>query len=104
MAVITKRVAIVGTSFRPGATDFLQNMKPRTALALQRDPRNKYDPNAIAVGSVRTERGPGRMLGYIPRGLAAELAPLMDRGVEIKMVRAPVIGCVGTIQYDDGKD
>ena len=44
-------------------------------LELRRDPGNPHDPNAIAV------RGAGgEQVGWVPRELAAELAPDLDAG------------------------
>jgi hypothetical protein len=48
---------------------------PGRALILRRDAGNRHDPNAIAVA---TEDG--ALLGYVPRELAAELAPQLDAG------------------------
>lgn len=48
---------------------------PGRPLVLRRDPGNEHDPNAIAV-----DTPDGRQLGFVPRELAAELAPLLDRG------------------------
>ena len=46
---------------------------------LAREPENEYDPNAIAVKQV-FKNGGEVMLGYVPKELAAEWAPLMDAG------------------------
>jgi hypothetical protein len=43
-------------------------------LILRRDPDNPHDPNAIEV------LAGGRQIGWVPRELAAELAPEMDAG------------------------
>jgi hypothetical protein len=48
---------------------------PGTALELRRDPDNEHDPNAIAVHAPG-----GEMLGFVPRAVAEELAPQLDRG------------------------
>jgi hypothetical protein len=48
---------------------------PGSALELRRDRENEHDPNAIAVATVV-----GDVLGFVPRELAAELAPSIDRG------------------------
>ena len=48
---------------------------PGSALVLRRDLGNEHDANAIAV-----ETGRGELLGFVPRELAAELAPSLDRG------------------------
>ncbi|RLF67188.1 MAG: hypothetical protein DRN26_02835, partial [Thermoplasmata archaeon] len=43
-------------------------------LKLVRQPDNKYDSNAIAVLSCNVH------VGYLPREIAQELAPRMDKG------------------------
>lgn len=48
---------------------------PGQALELRRDPGNEHDPNAIAVLS-----SSGEQVGWVPRELAAELAPELDAG------------------------
>jgi HIRAN domain len=48
---------------------------PGRPLILRRDSDNPYDPNAIAVDGVG-----GEQLGWVPRELAAELAPELDAG------------------------
>lgn len=89
-----KQAAIVGTSFHRGAGDFIQRMKIGAGLALKREPANQYDKNAIAVmwGS--------RPLGYLPRGVAAELAPLMDKGMPVKAAKGTMPGCTITLSYE----
>jgi hypothetical protein len=49
--------------------------KPGQPLDLRRDPGNEHDPNAIAV-HVRD----GEQVGWVPRELAAEIAPEIDAG------------------------
>ena len=48
---------------------------PGAPLVLRRDPGNEHDPHAIAV-----DLPDGTQLGWVPRELAAELAPLIDSG------------------------
>ena len=48
---------------------------PGRPLRLRRDRENAYDENAIAV-----ETAQGEVLGFVPRELAAEIAPSLDRG------------------------
>ena len=45
---------------------------------LFREPQNAHDPNAIRVESN------GKYLGYIPKDVAAKLAPLMDSGTKVR--------------------
>jgi hypothetical protein len=47
---------------------------PGRPLELRRDPDNEHDPNAIAV------LAGGEQIGWVPRELAAEIAPQLDRG------------------------
>jgi hypothetical protein len=49
---------------------------PGCPLKLRRDPENAHDPNAIAVEPAQG----GDQLGWVPRELAAELAPQLDSG------------------------
>jgi hypothetical protein len=49
---------------------------PGQPLELRRDPGNPHDPNAIAVHPF----GGGEQVGWVPRELAAELAPELDAG------------------------
>jgi hypothetical protein len=49
---------------------------PGAPLELRRDPGNEHDPNAIQVHPARG----GDQLGWVPRELAAELAPELDGG------------------------
>ena len=48
---------------------------PGRALTLRRDAENPHDASAIAVHTAD-----GAQLGWVPRELAAELAPLVDAG------------------------
>jgi hypothetical protein len=50
-------------------------VEPGRPLVLRRDPDNEHDPNAIAVLTPG-----GEQVGWVPRDLAAEVAPELDRG------------------------
>jgi hypothetical protein len=47
---------------------------PGSPLELRRDPDNEHDPNAIAV------HAGGAQVGWVPREVAADLAPQLDHG------------------------
>jgi HIRAN domain len=49
---------------------------PGSPLELRRDPDNPHDPNAIAVHAGEDQ------VGWVPRELAAELAPQLDAGAD----------------------
>jgi hypothetical protein len=53
-----------------------QDVGPGRELALRRDPENEHDPNAIAVHAATG----GEQVGWVPREIAAELAPDLDAG------------------------
>ncbi|MEG3071071.1 MAG: HIRAN domain-containing protein [Candidatus Syntrophopropionicum ammoniitolerans] len=52
---------------------------------LIRQPDNPYDPNAIAVELA------GEQVGFIPKALAAKLAPRIDAGEVYRVVDARII-------------
>lgn len=77
----TSSFHVAGTTFngRQGYICYLNRNKSRAYCSLRRERTNKADANAIAViGHVRG--GKHVMLGYVPRELAAQLAPVMDAG------------------------
>jgi hypothetical protein len=70
------RVAgVAGASRHHGEALEGEGAAPGESLELRRDPDNEHDPNAIAVHV----RG-GPQLGWVPREIAAELAPEIDAG------------------------
>ncbi len=52
------------------------------SIALEREAGNEYDANAVKV-MVSVGSGNKYHLGFIPHDIAALLAPLMDKGVEL---------------------
>ena len=58
--------------------DVLQNddAAPGKPLVLRRDAGNEHDPNAIAVDTPA-----GEQAGWVPREVAAQLAPELDEGI-----------------------
>lgn len=95
MTTITRKSTIAGSSFHAGAGDIIMRLRGGESFWLKREPTNKYDANAIQVGMFN------RILGYIPRGLAAELAPKLDAGVEITAVKIAVQGAAITLTWDE---
>jgi len=53
------------------------DVAPGRKLELCRDPANEHDPNAIAVVA---GAGGREQIGWVPREIAAELAPEIDAG------------------------
>lgn len=74
---------------RQGLLAHIRN-KPDVQITLFREPTNQFDPNAIKVlGSTGTKKF---HLGYVPRELAADLAPKMDNRSYIKVENFRVTG------------
>jgi hypothetical protein len=67
------RIAAVAGAARHHA-EALESAELGTPLALRRDPANEHDPNAIQVLAGEAQ------IGWVPRELAAELAPEIDAG------------------------
>ena len=84
---IVKDFVLTRVNLIPGAHAIVQRLRQGTNLFLARDPKDRYDPNAIMV----IHAAPGRKskIGYLPLDLAKELAPLMDAGVNIIARKAP---------------
>jgi hypothetical protein len=95
MPVITRKSTIVGSSFYAGAGNIIMRLRGGEKFRLKREPTNKYDANAIQVGMFK------QTLGYVPRGLAAELAPKLDAGVKITAVKIPVMGAAMKLEWEE---
>ena len=52
------------------------DVAPGRPLTLRRDEHNQHDANAIAVHAPHE----GAQIGWVPREIAAELAPVLDEG------------------------
>jgi hypothetical protein len=71
------RIAAVAGAGQHHADALLSDaVRPGQPLLLRRDPGNAHDPNAIEVHPA----GGGDQVGWVPRELAAELAPELDSG------------------------
>ncbi len=97
---VSRNVSITGSTFYQNATAIIKQLQHQYGLPLilKREPENKYDKNAVGVYFGQ------RQLGYIPRGIAAELAPLIDAGTVVAAVRArTALEGVLLLTWDDGK-
>lgn len=76
------RTKVKGTSRRQNALEKLAGVNPADiSVKLKREPRNSHDSNAIAVyAALRDNRV--FFIGYLPKAVAAVLAPLMDKDTE----------------------
>lgn len=71
----TLHVRVAGVSYE-GRQDHLAKLSGNEPVRLVPEPNNQYDSNAIAVHIAHT----GKVLhcGYIPKEIAAKIAPLME--------------------------
>ena len=93
-------VSMVGSSFYPGASNWITRLKAGQGLRLEREPNNKFDKNAIAVFTFQQQ------LGYLPRGFAAEVAQWVDLGFKItakKSAKFPGTGVL-TVEWETSDD
>lgn len=83
MPQLLTKVSGVTYGKRQTAIEHLTHYRPELVrISLCRDTRNAYDKNAIAV--IATVQGKGSYtMGYIPKSLAAFIAPLIDSGKRV---------------------
>jgi hypothetical protein len=90
-AVATK---VAGVTFgnRQTAIAHLTQYAPESiTIRLQREQGNQYDRNAVAVIAAVEGKGSYHM-GYLPKALAAFIAPLMDAGKAVQGIFKEVRG------------
>lgn len=89
---ICTKVAGVTYGKRQQAIEHLTHYRPENIrISLYRDNANPYDRNAVAV--IATVKGKGSYtMGYLPKALAAFIAPLMDAGRTITSRLASIKG------------
>ncbi len=71
--------AVAGAGAHHAEAVASEDVEPGRPLVLRRDAGNPHDPNAIAVHAADG----GEQVGWVPRELAAELAPLLDEGRQL---------------------
>lgn len=67
---------VAGVTFE-GRQKYLANLRGDEPVRIVPEPENPYDPNALAV-HIATEDFGVAHCGFVPRNLAAEIAPLLD--------------------------
>ena len=68
---------VVGTTFAEGGQDALSSLKRGDLLVLQKEPNNKYDPQAIAV-----RLSNGKRIGYLPSKTANSIYASVGDGIK----------------------
>lgn len=92
-ATMTFRAA--GTTFenRQERLNFLKQFKlSDLSVSLEREPANRFDSNAIAIMVHIKPINRKTVVGYVPRGLATELAKVLDDNVSVTASLKGIIG------------
>lgn len=95
---LTMTVRAAGTTFenRQERLQFLQQFKPDDlTVTLEREPENRFDKNAIRVVVHILPISRKTVIGYVPKGLAGELAKVIDTGVQVTARLKGIIGGYG---------
>ena len=92
MPLVNTKVAGVTFGNRQKAIEHIAQYRASDVhISLQRERDNQYDRNAVAV--VATVNGKGSYtMGYLPKALAAFIAPLMDAGKAVQALFEGVTG------------
>lgn len=92
LRMIRTNTAGVTYGRRQGLLQRLTHYKPEEIeIALHRETGNAYDKNAVQI--VAAVRGKGSaVMGYVGRELAKVIAPLLDKGKEVKAAFERITG------------
>ena len=92
---LSMTVRVTGTTFenRQERLAFLQQFKAEDlSVTLEREHENQYGSNAIKVVIHIKPIKRRTVIGYVPKGLARELAKVIDTGVQVKAYLMQIIG------------
>jgi hypothetical protein len=92
---LSMTVRAAGTTFenRQERLQFLKQFQPEDlSITLEREPENKFDSNAIQIVVHIKPISRKTVIGYVPRGLAKELAKVMDAGIHAAATLVQIIG------------
>jgi single-stranded-DNA-specific exonuclease len=92
--LITK---VAGVSFE-GRQAIIDKMTGREPIRLIPEPTNQFDKNAIGVWTVLAD-GTKAQIGFVPRDLAAKIAPLIDG----EQVMARLVALTGGFETWEGE-
>lgn len=95
---LTMTIRAAGTTFenRQERLQFLKQFQPEDlSITLEREPGNKFDSNAIQIVVHIKPISRKTVIGYVPRGLAKELAKVMDAGIHAAASLVQIIGGYG---------
>lgn len=92
---LTMNVRAAGATFenRQERLNFLKNFKPEDlTVTLDREADNQHDKNAIRITVHILSIKRKTVIGYVPAGLARELAKAIDAGAQVKAKLLQIIG------------
>ena len=95
---LTMTIRAAGTTFgnRQERLQFLKQFQPEDlSITLEREAGNKFDSNAIQIVVHIKPISRKTVIGYVPRGLAKELAKVMDAGIHAAASLVQIIGGYG---------
>lgn len=95
---LTMTIRAAGTTFgnRQERLQFLKQFQPEDlSITLEREAGNKFDSNAIQIVIHIKPISRKTVIGYVPRGLAKELAKVMDAGIHAAASLVQIIGGYG---------
>lgn len=67
-------------------------------IGFRREPGNQYDSNAIQILVMIKSLKKYTVIGYVPRTVAEQVAPVMDKGIR---VGAELLGIIGGYSYKE---
>lgn len=88
---------VSGVTF-DGRQALVAQLTGREPCRLQPEPTNRYDPNAIAV---LVAHAPGEVwhIGYVPKEMAAQIAPYLDG----ESLMCSIAEITGGFEFDSGE-
>lgn len=90
---MTVRAAGVTFENRQERLEFLKKFhREDLSVTLERDIQNQYNSNAIRIVVHINSISRRTIIGYVPEGLAKELAKVIDTGIQVKAVLMQITG------------
>ncbi len=88
---------VAGVTYE-GRQDVIARLKGNEPARIVPEPTNKYDPNALAI-HVAVAPGEIKHVGFVPRDLAAQIAPFLDG----EQVMVELLEVTGGFEIRDGE-
>lgn len=76
---VYRKVRLAGVTYE-NRQSLIERMSIYDSLSIKRDLNNSYDPNAIGIYNSQNQS-----IGWVPKDIAASLAPIMDSGTKLKV-------------------